>query len=631
MSASSCPQCHQPLPLPAKRLLGKNVVLANRYKIEKLLGCGGFGAVYLAEDTRFQQRRVAVKENHDPTVLRAFLKEAEILANLHHPNLPRVSDFFQEQPPTIPWPRPYMVMDYIAGEELWERVQRQGKLSETELLDLLKGVFDALEYLHSLQPPIFHRDIKPQNIRITPEGRAFLVDFGVAKIGGGATTTGSRAATPPFAPPEQYRMAGETDERSDQYALAMTIYCALTGKVPIHAEAPAREQATRIGNPDPLEPIENFVPDVSARVRRAVMKALSLEKDQRFASIREFRQALYPPMVMGLTRRQLVAAIAGTAAAIGLAIFVGYQVWKWQQPLWLIAELKGHEAGVTWVVFTPDGKKLLSASHDKTVRVWDWRKGENDLVLEGHEDSVRCLALLSDSRVASASWDGTVRIWDWQTGGSLMMWQAGIGRLHALTASANKRWLVAGGEWGLWVCRLDGQTVELTYVLPLKEVRSLTFHPNNRTLAIGDATGKIWLWDVVSRFEKVFDGAAWQAHSGAVTALAFHPNGSLLLSGGEDANLLVWDVVSHSLKKSLKGWHLKEIRAVAFRNDGKIAISCGMDDVLRVWRTSDWQLLLTHKGGRNWALALAFSADGRFLASASKDEMVKVWRMKRIE
>jgi serine/threonine protein kinase len=139
-----------------------------------------------------------------------------------------------------------MVMDYIAGEELWERLQRQGKLSEQEILDLLGGVFDALEYLHSQNPPIFHRDIKPQNIRITPEGRTFLVDFGIAKVGGGTTTTSSRAATPPFTPPEQYRMAGETDDKSDQYALAMTIYVALTGKVPTHAEAPLREQAVAL-------------------------------------------------------------------------------------------------------------------------------------------------------------------------------------------------------------------------------------------------------------------------------------------------------------------------------------------------------------------------------------------------
>jgi serine/threonine-protein kinase len=478
-----------------QRLLGKGMVLANRYRIEKLLGCGGFGAVYLATDLTFEQvrqeRKVAVKENHDPSALNAFLKEAGLLANLHHPNLPRVSDFFTEQPPTVPQPRPYMVMDYIAGEELWERIQRQGKLSEQEILDLLGGVFDALEYLHSQNPPIFHRDIKPQNIRITPEGRTFLVDFGIAKVGGGTTTTSSRAATPPFAPPEQYRMAGETDDKSDQYALAMTIYVALTGKVPTRAEAPLRERAITAGNPDPLELIEKLVPEVSPRVRKALKRALSIDKNSRFPSIAEFRKALYPPLVAGLTRRQLIAAIAGTAVGIGIVFFAGYQVWKWRQPLWLVAELKGHGAGVTWVAFTPDGEKVLSASHDKTVRVWDWRKSKCERVLKGHTDSVRCLALLKSNLVVSASWDGTVRVWDWRTGEQQTTSTPNLGQLHALSVSRDGKWLAAGGEGGVCLWHLDSETpLRLTW----SHVRSLAFHPNNQMVAVGDSAGQIRLF-----------------------------------------------------------------------------------------------------------------------------------------
>jgi WD40 repeat protein len=158
-------------------------------------------------------------------------------------------------------------------------------------------------------------------------------------------------------------------------------------------------------------------------------------------------------------------------------------------------------------------------------------------------------------------------------------------------------------------------------------VKSLAFHPNGRILAVGDGRGQIGLWDVA--LGKPL-GALPSEHRGAVTALAFHPtNGALLLSGSEDANLCVWDVLSRSLQKPpLTGWHQGEIRAVAFRPDGQFAVSCSMDDRLRVWRTSDWQVVLTREGGRNWALALAFSPDGALIASASKDETVKVWRAK---
>jgi WD40 repeat protein len=350
-------------------------------------------------------------------------------------------------------------------------------------------------------------------------------------------------------------------------------------------------------------------------------RALSIDKNSRFPSIAEFRKALYPPLVAGLTRRQLIAAIAGTAVGIGVFSFAGYQVWKWRQPLWLVAELKGHGAGVTWVAFTPDGEKVLSASHDKTVRVWDWRKSKCERILEGHTDSVRCLALLKSNLVASASWDGTVRVWDWRTGEQQTTLKPNLGRLHALSVSRDGKWLAAGGEGGVCFWRLDSETL---LRLTRSHVRSLAFHPNNQMVAAGDSAGQIRLCHLAQK--KVT--ASWQAHTGAVTALAFHPNGAVLLSGGEDATLAVWDVVAVSLVKRLEGWHQREVRAVAFRPDGQIAVSCSMDDRLRVWRTSDWQLVLTREGGRNWALALAFSPDGALIASASKDETVKVWRAK---
>ncbi|MFN3420524.1 MAG: protein kinase domain-containing protein [Armatimonadota bacterium] len=629
IAALHCPYCQQLLPLPERRLLGRGTVLAQRYRIEKLLGWGGFGAVYLAQDLRFQQRKVAVKENHDLSVLQSFLKEAELLASLQHPNLPRVSDFFQEQPPTIPYPRAYMVMDYIAGESLDERIERKGKLSESELLRIMRGVFDALEYLHKLRPPIYHRDIKPQNIRVTPDGRTFLVDFGIAKVGSGATTVGARAATPPFSPPEQYRMTGSTDDKSDQYALAMTMYVALTGKVPVQAEATARVHAIAMGQPDPLTPLWQIRKSVSRHISRAIMKALSVDKGDRFRSITEFRHALYPSKVMGLTKRKLAVAVLTTLLVAMIGLFSGYHVWKWRQPLWLLGTLKGHRAGVTWVLFTPDSERLISSSHDGTIRVWDWKRQKSERVLIGHPKSVRMLSMLSPAKIVSAGWDGTVRIWNWRTGKLLEVLPADVGSLHAIAVSSNGRWIVAGGERGLTVWKEEkGKRLRGRYFIG--HIRTVVFHPDGRTLAIGDARGRIWLWDVVDGWKKGFRSSPWDAHKGAVTALAFNPNGTLLLSGGEDAVLLVWEFIDGALflSRRLEGWHLKEIRAVSFRHDGKIAASCSMDDTLRIWQTDDWTVIFTCKGGQNWSLALTFSLFGDLLASASKDETVKVWRIK---
>ncbi len=630
LTARVCPHCRQPLPLPERRLLGRGTVLANRYRIERLLGWGGFGAVYLAQDLRFQQRKVALKENHDLSVLHAFLKEAELLATLQHPNLPRVSDFFQEHLPTFPFPRAYMVMDYIAGESLDERVERREQLSCDELLRLMRGIFDALEYLHSLRPPVFHRDIKPQNIRITPDGRAVLVDFGIAKVGKGMTTVAARAATPPFSPPEQYRMSGATDDKSDQYALAMTMYVALTGQVPTHAEATARLHALASNRPDPLTPLERLRPDIPRHVACAIMKALSVDKDQRFPSIAEFRRALYPPKVMGLTRRQLVAAIVSTLCLSGLIGLAGYQVWKWRQPLWLLTELKGHQAGVTWVAFAPDAKRLLSASHDGTIIVWDWQRRRKEWVLRGHRRSVRTAVFLEPPLLASAGWDGTVRLWDWRAGKPRQTLNARIGRLHAIAVSTDFRWLAAGGDKGFCLWRREDNRWR-PHRFSFAPIAALVFHPDDYRLFVGDFRGWLHVLDIAKGTSlRRMEQFLCPAHEGAITALAIHPNGKWLLSGGEDAALIVWEITEEGVfvHKRLSGWHLKEIRALAFRHDGAIAVSCSMDDTLRVWRTDQWHPVFTHKGGQNWSLALSFALFHDLLASASKDETVKVWRLR---
>ncbi len=611
-------------------MLGKGTILANRYRIERLLGWGGFGAVYLAQDLRFQQRKVAIKENHDLSVVPAFLKEAELLATLHHPNLPRVSDFFQEQPPFLPFLRAYMVMDYIAGESLDEVANRQGRLSWEELKQWMRGVLDALSYLHHLRPPVFHRDIKPQNIRVTPDGRTFLVDFGIAKVGKGQTTVASRAATPPFSPPEQYLSSGVTDDKSDQYALAMTLYVLLTGQVPIQAEATARLHALANGQPDPLIPLDHLLPNLPRHVCDAIMRALHVDKDKRFASIDEFRKALYPPKGTKLTRRQLVVAILGTLVSCGAIGMVGYQVWQWRQPLLLLAELRGHRAGVTWVAFTPDNRRLISASHDGRIVVWDWQRRRRERVLRGHRRSVRAAAFLPPSLLASASWDGTVRLWDWQTGRQVHILPAGVGRLHALAVSSNARWIAAGGDKGICLWHRENERW-YPHRFATQLITALAFHPDDRRLILGGSDGWLRLWilsEGSSRWE--MEQFLCPAHQGAVTALAVHPEGKWLLSGGEDAALIVWEVKEKALfvHKRLDGWHLKEIRAVAFRHDGALAVSCSMDDTLRLWRTTDWAVLLTRKGGHNWSLSLSFALFENLLASASKDETVKVWRLR---
>lgn len=259
-------------------------ILNNRYRIVRLLGQGGFGAVYRAWDTNLN-RPCAVKENLDtsPEAQRQFTREATILANLSHPNLPRVTDHF-----ILPDQGQYLVMDFVEGNDLAGMMKSQGRVAMSQALAWIEQVADALSYLHSRSSPVVHRDVKPANIRITPDGQAMLVDFGLVKIFSPSmrTTLGARAVTPGYAPPEQYGQ-GNTDARTDLYALAATLYNLLTGKEPM--ESVQRMAGGQMPTAITLNPA--VAPHVSAAIERA----MRLEPSQRFGSVSEFKAALTAP------------------------------------------------------------------------------------------------------------------------------------------------------------------------------------------------------------------------------------------------------------------------------------------------------------------------------------------------
>ena len=263
--------------------LEKNTLLHNRYRIIEILGQGGMGSVYRAIDENLGVA-VALKENLFTTeeYMRQFRLEAVILANLRHPNMPRVSDHFE-----LGDQGQYLIMDFIEGEDLRNRMDRMGMITEDDATQIGAAMCDALAYLHSRKPPILHRDIKPGNVKITPDGHIFLVDFGLAKVYQGdnqATTTGARAMTPGYSPPEQYGTA-RTDPRTDFYSLGATLYAALCGVIPEDGLARAMDNAQ-------LTPLRKRNPKVSRRFAAAIEKAMAVDPSDRFQSAEDFKKAL---------------------------------------------------------------------------------------------------------------------------------------------------------------------------------------------------------------------------------------------------------------------------------------------------------------------------------------------------
>ena len=266
-------------------------ILNNRYRVLRLLGTGGMGTVYYARDPVLE-RYVAIKQLlADPLtgqvaserIQAQFRREAQILASLHHPNLPRVTDYFAEDN------LQYLVMDYIEGQTLQELVEvNSNGLEESQVLEWADQLLSALEYIHAHH--LIHRDIKPANIRRTPDGRIFLVDFGLAKPydpdNPRTTAMIHGVGTPEYSPPEQYDPASHTDERSDIYSLGATLYHLLTGQAPVSV-------TRRTSEPEAFRAPHAANDRVSPEVERVVLRAMEMERARRFASASDMRTALH--------------------------------------------------------------------------------------------------------------------------------------------------------------------------------------------------------------------------------------------------------------------------------------------------------------------------------------------------
>jgi serine/threonine protein kinase len=271
-------------------VLSTGDILQNRYRIGSLMSRGGMSNIYrgwhLTLDIAIAIKEMAPPSNVDPrrlTQLREqFRQEAALLARLEHPNLVDVLDFFR-QGNNI-----YLVMDLVEGESLGERIEREGALPQNQVLKLAFPVMDALQYCH--EQGIIHRDVKPSNIIIRPDGQPILVDFGLVKLWDPDkpdTEPGLQGiGTPEYAPPEQYGMQpGHTDPRSDIYGLGATLYHALTGQAPMTA-------ADRTADVSPFEGAHAVNPAVSPEISAVIAKSLSLRVDDRFPDMAKMKNAL---------------------------------------------------------------------------------------------------------------------------------------------------------------------------------------------------------------------------------------------------------------------------------------------------------------------------------------------------
>ncbi|MGH7779582.1 MAG: protein kinase domain-containing protein [Candidatus Binataceae bacterium] len=265
---------------PVAGPLAPGTLLQNRYLIDRLLGGGGQGMVYLARDQRLANRTCALKEMVDHFIDQSkrieandyFAREADTLAQLKHSAIPAITDRFDDQN------RHYLVMEYVEGRNLEEELAARGEpLPEGLVIDIARQLCDVLSYLHGHEPPIIYRDMKPSNVMLTPKGRAVLIDFGIARLFK-ASSKGTMIGTLGFAPPEQYQ--GNVDRRSDLYSLGATLHYVLTGRDP--EKFP----------PFSFPPIRELRPELSQNLAGAIDAALAYDVNRRPATVADFRDMM---------------------------------------------------------------------------------------------------------------------------------------------------------------------------------------------------------------------------------------------------------------------------------------------------------------------------------------------------
>lgn len=634
--AAFCFACGEPLRTTAKILTNKtstwplapNHLLKERYRIFEQVGKGGFGAVYKAADTLFGYRPVAVKEmgqNHlSPQemaeAIEGFKREAHLLACLDHPNIPAIHDYFGEAG------RWYLVMDFIEGETLEDYLQkaRGGYLPVEQVLEIGLQICAVLDYLHTRQPPVIFRDLKPANILRTPSGRIYLIDFGIARhFKPGQTRDTIAFGSPGYAPPEQYGKT-QTSPRADIYALGATLHQLLTGDDPAQtpfrfAPLQLRSQTTPIG----LDTLIERMLEIDEQRRPASAHAVRLDL-QGFVAQRTGRQtATLPPGSRNVF----------PASALPLSSFWPSPVRTGSATLGnVLVRYNGHADRVQSVAWSPDGASIVSAGDDTTAQVWLTASGDHRFTYTGHTDRVNAVAWSPDGRlIASASSDTTVQVWEADTGIYLFSCRGHADRVNAVAWSPDGRLIASASDdktVRLWDAS-SGQHL-FTYRGHSDWVRALAWSPDGRRIVSASDDSTVQVREAAPRRTTFFTKHVYRGDSQRVRAVAWSPDSKCIAAGSDNKAVYVWSLTSRKPTLIYRE-HGDGLLAVAWSPDGKYLASAAgsslsyyAQNAVRIWNAASGETLYVDRSISSYVLALAWSPDGQNLALASSDHSVYV-------
>jgi len=627
-------------------MLTPDTVLKDRYVIIRKLGSGGQGHVYEALDKNLDSR-VAIKEAilDREDYRHAFSREARLLANLRHQIFPKVAEYFSQKN-TL-----YLVMEFIPGEDL-EQLMKTRKNAPFELALVLHwadAILDALDYLHNVNPedPIIHRDIKPGNIKLTARGEVVLLDFGLARGSAGemSTMTSKRSVigyTPGYAPPEQSlrhpvwadslslsfpsqhknMIAERTNAGSDLYSLAATLYRLMTGVSP--TDAPKRCLHVWGGKADPLLPADQLDPNIPKELSDVLLKALSLEREERFTNAADMRQA------MRAAARDLASvetqwlAPASTLPPAQSETVVDRAATTLTLPQIKYGILGRCGGSIRCISFSPDGLQLVTGGNDNAIRLWNVVSGEARLIGHGGEGKsgfsyVSGVSFAPDGEhISSVGNDRAIRLWNITTGEKRVLGKYGH-PLRSVAFSPDGEFIVCGSSDGtvqLW--ELETEQID---ILGRCEgvVWSVNFSPDGQAVAAESDDQTIRIWNLRSRLMSTI-----KSEDSDIRSLCFSPDGRSISGVGTDCTLRVWDL--QSAEGRLIGKCNEPIRSIAYSPSGDYIASGGEDKTVRLWNLKT-RTAKTLGACDDVVSAVAFSPDGHTVASGSWDSTVRLWKV----
>jgi len=622
------------------------------FDITRLIGRGGMGLVFEAHD-KYLHRTVALKVldpqlANDEVSRQRFCREARSAASISHDHVVSVYQVEKMADGKLP----FLVMQLIQGETLEKKLARDGQLPLLEILRIGLQTSAGLAAAHA--QGVIHRDLKPSNVLLdSTTGRAKLTDFGLARCieDLSITRTGFVAGTPLYMSPEQ-ALGEPLDERSDLFSLGAVLYEMATGRPPFRGATPLAvlKQITD----RPASSARSLNSEIPAWLNDLIQQLLAKRPDQRPASAAVVAEELakrlsaFEPIspvqipavhtsgacetVMRQHRRSRWLAMTG-GMAMGAVVMMGL-VMAFQKGAAVapagsprevgpsaLATLSGNSGPIWSLAFTPDGKDLMTAVDNGTVKVWDVAKGEPDSTLTVHEGATWAVSVSSDGLLlATGHDDGSVHLVDLNSDQIVRTFKAD-GPVRTLKFSPAAHVLAVGtrtGHLDLW--NADSGEKTKSFVGHKGIITHVAFSRDGATLgsAGGDSTARIW--NVQTGRERT----ELRGHTGGVYGISFSADGALVATGGWDRTVRIWDSGSGKPMGTLEG-HTSDVWAVAFAPTGHLLASVGEDRDVRLWDARHLKSLPTLVGHTGTIYALAFSNDG-LLGTAGRDGIVKLWK-----